>query len=116
MCITIRGGRADVFWFTLFHEIAHLLNGDIIDKRIDIQGNIDEKETKADELASEMILEKDIYKEFIDRGNFSENAINTFASNNGVPTFMVIGRMQKEQIFGYNEFYEKIPIYHWVEG
>ena len=28
LCMTIRQKFADIFWFTLFHEIAHILNGD----------------------------------------------------------------------------------------
>lgn len=29
MVLTIRGAFADIFWFSLFHEIGHIVNGDI---------------------------------------------------------------------------------------
>ena len=29
MVLTIRGAFADIFWFSLFHELGHIVNGDI---------------------------------------------------------------------------------------
>ena len=29
MILTIRGAFADIFWFSLFHEIGHIVNGDV---------------------------------------------------------------------------------------
>lgn len=26
LALSVRGKRADIFWFTFFHEIAHLIN------------------------------------------------------------------------------------------
>lgn len=38
LCMTLRQKFADIFWFTLFHEIAHILNGDTKHAFIDIGG------------------------------------------------------------------------------
>ena len=35
LLMTTRRKYADIFWFTLFHEIGHIINGDIEDKLID---------------------------------------------------------------------------------
>ena len=50
LCMTIRKGRADIFWFTLFHEIGHILNGDIKQKFIDFDSTQSDMEAKADAL------------------------------------------------------------------
>lgn len=35
LCVKIRGKGADKFWFSLFHEIGHLLNGDLNTRFVD---------------------------------------------------------------------------------
>ena len=32
IALTIRGKFVDIFWFTLFHEIGHVINGDYLKK------------------------------------------------------------------------------------
>lgn len=51
MCITIRGKRADSFWFTLFHEIGHIIHGDVESVKVDTYVENNEKEVKANEFA-----------------------------------------------------------------
>ena len=52
LIMTIRRKFADVFWFTLFHEIGHIINGDIEDKLIDYDFAKSDVEDKADEYAA----------------------------------------------------------------
>ena len=44
--MTIRQSYADIFWFTLFHEIGHILNGDIEYNKIEYYTENEEKENK----------------------------------------------------------------------
>ena len=58
LTMTIGQSYADVFWFTLFHEIGHLLNGDIDNKQhIDFENSESDMEDKADEFAKETLME-----------------------------------------------------------
>ena len=58
LSMTIRRAFADEFWFTLFHEIGHLLNGDIAGNQfIDYADSKSNMEEKADEFASNAFKE-----------------------------------------------------------
>lgn len=50
--MTIRGAWADIFWFSLFHELGHIVNGDIgrTAKFLD-DGTDRKKEKKAENLS-----------------------------------------------------------------
>jgi len=57
MVMTIRGAWADIFWFSLFHELGHIVNGDIgrTAKFLD-DGTDRKKEKKAENLS--VLLQK----------------------------------------------------------
>ena len=113
MCITIRGKRGDSFWFTLFHEIGHVLNDDVKDVMVDIFNETNDKEKKADDFAANVIVNNDDYQSFINKGDYSLPAIEYFSNEQKIPSFMIIGRMQKDGIIEYSEYYEQIPMYEW---
>ena len=113
MCVTIRGKRLDSFWFTIFHEIGHILNGDVENVKIDAYGDSNEKEIKADEFASNIIIGKSDYQKFINAGDYTLYSIKQFATSQNVPHYMVIGRMQKDNIIEYNQYYNEIPLLEW---
>ena len=49
MVVTIRNAYADIFWFSIFHELGHIVNGDIGKKANFIDDGSDiEKESAAD--------------------------------------------------------------------
>lgn len=97
LSMTIRGAFSDIFWFTLFHEIGHLLNGDIINSNfIDFTDVKSDMERKADEFAKEALIDEDEYKKFINHQKLTEKSIIDFAKSQGVQPFVVVGRIQKE--------------------
>ena len=59
MVLTLRGSFADIFWFSLFHEIGHIVNGDIekTTKFIDYCNDTD-KEEAANLFAANMLPHK----------------------------------------------------------
>ena len=52
LLMTTRRKFADMFWFTFFHEIGHIINGDIEDKLVDYDFAKGEAEDKADEFTA----------------------------------------------------------------
>ena len=61
--MTIRKSLENDFWFTLFHEIGHLLNGDVATKRfIDYEDSTSEIEDKANKFAKDILINKADYK------------------------------------------------------
>ena len=53
--MTLSEKRPDSFWFTLFHEIGHFINGDAKQRFIDFESVENEREIKADLFAQNML-------------------------------------------------------------
>ena len=116
MVLTIRGAFADIFWFSLFHEIGHIVNGDIGKnyKFLD-DGSDYEKELAADLFASNMLLSPESYKMFVQKKEFSIESIQKYAKSQKVMPYIVIGRLQKEKYLDYRTYSNyKLP-YKWVD-
>lgn len=114
MVLTIRGAFADIFWFSLFHEIGHIVNGDIGKnfKFLD-DGSDYEKEGAADLFASNMLLSPESYKMFVQKRDFSIEAISKYAKSQNVMPYIVIGRLQKEKYLDYRMYSNYKLRYKW---
>ena len=114
MVLTIRGAFADIFWFSLFHEIGHIVNGDIGKnfKFLD-DGSDYEKERAADLFASNMLLSPESYKMFVQKRDFSIEAISKYAKSQNVMPYIVIGRLQKEKYLDYRMYSNYKLRYKW---
>lgn len=69
--LNIKGGYADIFWFTLFHEIGHLILHGKKDQFLEFPQNGEQKDIKereADEFATEQLIPSDAYATFFSRG------------------------------------------------
>lgn len=97
LCMTIRQSYSDIFWFTLFHEIGHILNNDFDNTLFDFESSNNDIETRADMFASNMLIDEEAYKEFINSGNYkSISKIKSFADSLNIIPSIVIGRLNKE--------------------
>ncbi|MCD7750318.1 MAG: HigA family addiction module antitoxin [Lachnospiraceae bacterium] len=116
MALTIRRSFADIFWFSLFHELGHIVNGDVgrSAKFID-SGSDEEKERNADLFAGNCLLEPDAYAEFAKAGDFGIEAIRAFAAKQRVMPYIVIGRLQREGKLEYSQYAEYKLRYKWAE-
>lgn len=116
MVLTIRGAFADIFWFSLFHEIGHIVNGDIgKTARFIDDGSDCDKEEAADLFATDMLLSPESYHAFIERGDFSIEMIEKYAKTQNVMPYMVIGRLQKEKYLDYRTFSNYKLRYKWSD-
>jgi len=115
LCMTIRQAWADIFWFTLFHEIGHILNDDVKTRFVDYDSSETEDEVLADRFAQDALLDPDIYEDFIKLGDFSIEAIKELAKRENVKPYIIIGRMQKEKHISYQEYSTEKTRYKWAE-
>ena len=67
---------ADTFWFTLFHEIGHILSGDY---GVSFDMEPGENEKLADEYARNRLIPSEQYDEFISHQIFSPQSIRDFS-------------------------------------
>lgn len=111
LCMTIRQKFADIFWFTLFHEIAHILNGDMKREFVDFDSVSGDAEARADSMAGEFLIHAEDYRAFVDaRGYMKASGIEYFAASQNVKAYIVKGRLMKEGIIPWGAR----PKYEWA--
>ncbi|HEY4500112.1 MAG TPA: HigA family addiction module antitoxin [Candidatus Paceibacterota bacterium] len=103
--ISIRWKWADIFWFSLFHELGHILldkkkdfNVDLVNSKID---SASEKEK--DQFARDQLISQESYQKLIDSikavNNFSSyQLIENFALQSGIHPGIVVGRLQYDGV------------------
>lgn len=96
--LTVRGKDADKFWFSLFHELAHILRGHIGRTN----GTTDDDEIEADEFAKQTLIPKAQFDYFVERNDFGQESILRFAKSIDIDTGIVVGRLQKEGYINYS--------------
>lgn len=100
MGLTVRGKDADKFWFSLFHEIYHIIAGDINDNA----PKTPDQESACDSFAQNKLIPEDDFERFVKRRNFSAQSIREFANLIDIDSGIVVGRLQKENYIPYSMF------------
>jgi len=111
LCLTVRGSRADIFWFSLFHEFAHIILEDFDDI-----GSSYSKESEqiADRQAASLLISDELYTEFVKKRDFSYNSIAALAESSNVPEYIIIGRLQNDGYLPWQHSYNRyVPMYKW---
>ena len=115
LCLTIRGKRADRFWFTLFHEIAHILNGDYKTRFVDFDSVQGKAELIADQYAANTLIKPEMYHRFILSNDCTSwNRIRAFAEAVEVQPFIVLGRLQNDGYLEWTDYPDKVVRYEWA--
>lgn len=109
------GKDADKIWFTLFHEIGHILLHGRKEQFISFTNSSKvPEEIEADEFAANRLISLSDYKQFINNSMCTfENSIRAFAESQGVATGIVVGRMKRDKILDYRVYphlHEKLKI------
>lgn len=91
---------SDTFWFTLYHEVGHIVNGDY---GISFEKEGGDKEDVADRYAADKLIPSDKYKEFLSDKVFSEESIRDFADSIDRDPGIVLGRLQKDGLVRYDD-------------
>lgn len=98
--LTVRGKDADKFWFSLFHEFGHIINNHINQ----LEGTSEEDELEADLFATDTLISKNDYINFITENNFTKSNIINFSKRIGIDPGILVGRLQKEKYIPYSLF------------
>lgn len=115
--MSLRGAWSDIFWFSLFHEIGHIL---LHDKRVTFleNGHLDEKyqkqEEEADTFSQKTLIPPKAYKKFTQEEDFSSNSIEKFAQSIGLFPGIVTGRLQHDKKLPHSIHHHRIK-YKWKE-
>lgn len=97
--LSLRHKSNDHFWFSLFHEVRHLLTRkrtDFIDVNVEADDDTPD-ERAADQFARDTLIPPQAYAAFVRSGSFSESAIREFAKDIGIAPGIVVGRLQRDK-------------------
>lgn len=101
LLISDKNKSSDIFWFSIIHEISHILDNDFY-SNYDNREEYIEKELKADVFASNFFIEDENYKKFVDLNDFSRESIVAFSNILGIHPSIILGRLQKEERVPYS--------------
>lgn len=107
--LTARSKDADKFWFSLFHELAHIVLGHVGQPN----GTSEDDEKAADQWSGDTLIVADDFECFRGESDFSEGNVIRFAKEQGIAPGIVVGRMQMEGMIKYsmlNNLKEKYEI------
>lgn len=115
--LSIRLRWADIFWFSLFHELGHIVRHGRKAKFIESDTTTaDEQEREADAFASRHLLPERAYKKFVrTKTPFSTAIVKSFAADIGVHPGIVVGRLQHEQLLPHSHLNRLRVQYQWAE-
>lgn len=112
--LSLRHRTDDQFWFTFFHESAHILlstKKDFVDL---VHGADGAEELKADAFARDTLLPNGDLALFVSKGEFNAESIRAFAARMGVSTGVVVGRLEHDRHVRQGALsHLKIP-YRWA--
>jgi HTH-type transcriptional regulator / antitoxin HigA len=118
LVLSLRGRWADVFWFSLFHEIGHLLlhrkttfidDGDVSAERAEL-------EREADRFAGETLIPSEELRAFVGKSDLSTAAVRAFSESMGVAAGIVVGRLQHEGAVSHDSGLNRLrQRYEWEE-
>ena len=113
--LSMRYDRIDSFWFTLAHELGHVINNHKFSIDVDLVGTNQEQtkpaqEVEADEFAATLLVPRDELDDFVARVAplYSKKKIDGFASRIGVHPGIVVGQLHYRNRISYSHSREKL--------
>lgn len=109
--------KNDIFWFSFFHELAHILKHGkkyiSLETEIDYDDESKKEEQEADDFAIKWTFSKEQEEEILRHRPLQEKDILIFAKKFNTHPAMIIGRFHHKKLLPYsvgNKFIEKIEI------
>jgi addiction module HigA family antidote len=114
IALTLRYKKDDQFWFTVFHEIGHILlhrsrrsfivdnaKEDLSDRVVDPE--MQSYETEANQFARDTLIPPSALGEFIRKKTLTNEAIHDFSEAIGIGPGIVVGRLQHDGILARHQ-------------
>lgn len=112
---SLRHRSNDHFWFTFFHEAAHILlhtkKGVFVDEG---RGGGNSEDREADAWAANFLVPARDFGRFAARGFPGEAAVIDFASKQGIAPGIVVGMLQHESVIEWHHYNHLKDRYEWI--
>ena len=110
--------RYDIFWFSFFHELGHIiLHGkrDVFLEGIDYEQKKKEKEQEADDFAANCLIPRSVAVKLYSF-HYSEKALEEFCKQEHLHKAFVIGRLRHLGLLSYPIGNQHIPSVNFASG
>ncbi len=101
--LSLRHKSDDHFWFSFFHEAAHvILHGK---KKIfldELEMNNSDAEKEANRFSANMLITEKKYDAFVRKGEFTKTSVISFANDINIASGIVVGRLQHDGYIRYD--------------
>lgn len=110
--LSLRYKTNDQLWFTLFHELGHVLLHGKREQFIDFErGRVEsDQEREADEFATRNLVSQPELQRFVSVGDFGSTTVKAFADEQGVAPGIVVGQLQHRGKVPYNHPLSRLKI------
>ncbi len=112
--MSLRHKTNNHFWFTFFHETAHVLMHSKKEVFIDDpKGYQSKEEDEANRYSRNLMIPENVYSVFVEEKKFSQESIKSFADEIGIHPGIVVGTLQHDKHIPYswhNNFKEKFEL------
>lgn len=116
--LSLRHGTDDHFWFTFFHEVGHLLLHGKRDVFIDDDPDSAEdiKEHEANDFACDILMPPKQLAAFVSAKRFDKKSVIGFANELGIAPGIVVGKLQRHRLIGYDQLNDLKRRLTWIES
>lgn len=105
--MTIRGSYSDMFWFSFFHEIGHILLHSkremFLENGYD-NSSLQKQEDEANSFAKDFLISSKAFIAFCEEGSFRKEDIIEFSKELSIKPSIVVGRLMHEKLVKYNNY------------
>jgi HTH-type transcriptional regulator/antitoxin HigA len=105
IALSLRGGYEDIFWFTFFHEIGHILQNKKSTTFIDMEEHeLNDLEKEADQFALQTLLSYDSYKLLVETEGYKDvGLLREFSRSQRIHPGILVGRLMKDKYVEYGD-------------
>jgi HTH-type transcriptional regulator/antitoxin HigA len=113
--LSLRHRRNDIFWFTLLHELCHVLRHSKKETFVDTKGSgiSQQLEDEADNFASRVLIPPHLAGKLQNLSTSAE--VCAFAEAIGIAPGIVVGRMQHDGLIPHSQWTHMIERYRFTD-
>lgn len=117
--LSVRGKLSDTLWFTLFHELGHILKHSKKELFVELKGGNREKaieEQEADDFAAQTLISgADLNQWLATNPSLTPVTIRNFAASIGIAAGIVVGRLQHQKLLNWTTPMNNLKVsYSWT--
>jgi addiction module HigA family antidote len=114
--LSIRYKTDDHFWFSFFHEAAHILKHSKKETFLDdykSSGKVSDIEQEANDFAAEFLIPSEECEQLANMYHLSKDDVRAFANALGISPGIVVGRLQHDRVIPYNWMNDLKNTFEW---